>query len=157
MKTRAGVRTGLWMTLLGAVALAMAPINDAVVRHERKEVAGLAVVFGAEPEPALTEEMQFLRWRVSTLSDEEPYEDFQNAKVTVTRDGEEFGPFEVRGVRRTPGQYQTRHIFTEAGEYESVLSFRKGEDEAVHSVDFMFQINDRSELEIPKRRHPIGN
>ena len=108
MKKRTVVRTGLWMTLLGVVALAMAPIGDAVVRHERKEVAGLAVVFGAEPEPALTEEMQFLRWRVSTLSDEEPYSDFQDAKVTVTRDGEEFGPFEVRGVRPRPGS--TRRV-----------------------------------------------
>ncbi len=154
MKIRNVVGTGLGMTLVGAVALAMAPIEDGAVRHERKEVAGLAVVFGAEPEPALTEEMQFLRWRVSTLSDEEPYADFQDAKVTISRDGEEFGPFNVRGVRRTPGQYQTRHIFTEAGEYESVLSFRKGEEEAVHSVDFMFRIGERSELEIPKRRHP---
>ena len=51
--------------------------------HERKEVAGLAVVFGAEPEPALTDEMQFLRWRVSSLSDEEPYTDFQDAEVVI--------------------------------------------------------------------------
>lgn len=137
---------------LAFVALAMAPLADDALRHERKEVAGLAVVFGAEPEPALTDEMQFLRWRVSTLAEEEPYSDFQDAKVTVTVDGEQYGPFEVRGVRGTPGRYQTRHIFTQAGEYESVLSFRKGEDQTVHSVDFEFRINDRSDLEIPRRR-----
>ena len=100
MKTHKGLKTGLWVIVFSAVALAVAPISDAVMRHERKEVAGLAVVFGAEPEPALTEEMQFLRWRVSSLSDEEPYTDFQDAKVLVTRDGEEYGPFDVRGVRR---------------------------------------------------------
>jgi hypothetical protein len=157
MKMQNVVRTGLWIALLGTVGMAMAPIHDVMMRHERKEVAGLAVVFGAEPEPALTEEMQFLRWRVSNLSDEEPYTDFQDAKVTVTRNGEEFGPFDVNGVRRTPGSYQTRHIFTEAGEYSSVLSFRKGEDQTVHSVDFDFRINDRADLEIPKRRRGIRN
>jgi len=120
--------------------------------HERKEVAGLAIVFGAEPEPALTEEMQFLRWRVSTLADQEPYADFQDASVVITRDGEEFGPFQVRGNRRDPGNYQTRHIFTAAGEYASVLSFRKGDEETVHTVDFNFNINERSDLEIPKRK-----
>ncbi len=119
--------------------------------HERKEVAGLSVLFGAEPEPALTEEMQFLRWRVGSLSDREPYLDLEEAEVTIKRDGEEFGPFGVRGARRDPGLYQTQHIFTEAGEYESVLSFRKGEEEEVHSVSFMFTIRDRAELEIPGR------
>ena len=69
----------------------------------------------------------------------------------AARDGEEFGPFQVRGIRREPGSYQTRHIFTEAGEYGSVLSFRKGDEETVHTVDFTFNINDRSDLEIPKR------
>ena len=96
--------------------------------------------------------MQFLRWRVSTLADQEPYGDFQDASVVVKRNGEEFGPFQVRGIRREPGNYQTRHIFTEAVEYESVLSFRKGDEETVHTVDFNFNINDRSSLEIPKRK-----
>lgn len=119
--------------------------------HERKEVAGLAVVFGAEPEPALTEEMQFLRWRIQTLSDEEAYTDLTDAEVVIEFDGEEYGPFSVRGSRRDPGQYQTRHIFTSAGEYRSVLSFKKGEEEEVHSVDFDFRIRERASLEIPRR------
>lgn len=140
----------LGAVLIGAGAMTLNAADR--VRHERKEVAGLAVVFGAEPEPAITDEMQFLRWRVSTLADEKPYADFQDARVVIKRDGEEYGPFDVRGVRREPGQYQTRHIFTEPGEYESILTFRKGEDQTVHSVDFDFRIANRASLEIPKRR-----
>jgi len=140
---------------VAAMVTAIGSVNG-MPMHERKEVAGLSVVFGAEPEPALTDEMQLLRWRVSTLADEEPYGDFQEASVVIKRDGEEFGPFQVRGSRREPGNYQTRHIFTEAGEYESVLSFRKGEEEMVHTVDFNFNIRDRSDLELPKRKGGVG-
>lgn len=122
------------------------------VRHERKEIAGLAIVFGAEPEPALTEEMQFLRWRVSTLDTEEAYANFEDATVTITFDGREFGPFDVRGSRGAPGQYQTQHIFTEAGEYSSVLRFRKAGATEMHEVDFDFRIGDRASLMIPGRR-----
>jgi hypothetical protein len=143
--------TGVLLTLLAsAVMVAATPTAEAP--HERKEVAGLAVVFGAEPEPALTDEMQFLRWRVSDLESEEPYETFEDAKVVVTHEGTEYGPFTVRAMRRTPGTYQTQHIFTVPGEYTSVLSFRKGDDAAVHSVDFDFNIADRSSMELPPRR-----
>jgi len=120
--------------------------------HERKEVAGLAVVFGAEPEPALTDEMQFLRWRITSLSDSAAYTGLQDATVTVTRAGQQYGPFTLRPVRREPGLYQTQHIFTASGEYQSVLKFRKGDDPTVHSVDFNFRIGDRATLEIPRRR-----
>ena len=143
---------GLVLMLAAAAIVTAAAFPDSTIFHERKEVAGLAVVFGAEPEPALTDEMQFLRWRVSSLADEEPYTEFEDAKVTVKHDGEDFGPFTVRAVRRTPGQYQTQHIFTAAGEYESVLSFRKGEEAEVHTVDFTFNIRDRQSLEIPGRK-----
>jgi hypothetical protein len=119
--------------------------------HERKEVAGLSVVFGVEPEPALTEEMQFLRWRIKTLADEEVYTDLKGASVTIHFQGEEYGPYAVRGARGTPGQYQSRHIFTAAGDYEAVLSFKKGEETEVHSVDFGLSIRDRSSMEIPPR------
>ena len=143
-----------------AIVTAAASSGDNTMFHERKEVAGLAVVFGAEPEPALTEEMQFLRWRVSSLADQEPYTAadqepytaMEDAEVTITRDGEAFGPFGVRSARGNPGQYQTQHLFTEAGEYESVLSFRKGEEQEVHTVDFTFNIRDRATLEIPRRK-----
>ena len=134
-----------------AIVTGAASSSDESMLHERKVVAGLAVVFGAEPEPALTEELQFLRWRVSSLDDEEPYEDLEDAEVTIKRHGEEFGPFGVRGARRAPGLYQTQHLFTEAGEYESVLTFRKGEEKEVHTVAFTFNIRDRATLEIPGR------
>ena len=144
---------GTLLMLVVAVIVTAATFPDStVVFHERKEVAGLAVVFGAEPEPAITEEMQFLRWRISSLADEEAYTDLQDAEAIIKRDGEEFGPFPVRGSRRDPGLYQTRHIFTAEGEYESVLSFRKGEEEEVHTVDFTFRIRERATLEIPRRK-----
>ncbi len=152
MQRHAKLPRALLMLAAGAIVTAAAFPDSTAVFHERKEVAGLAVVFGAEPEPALTDEMQFLRWRVSSLADEEAYTDFQDAKVTIKRNGEDFGPFTVRAVRRNPGQYQTQHIFTAAGEYESVLSFRKGEEKEVHTVDFNFRIRDRKTLEIPPRR-----
>ena len=140
------------MLFVGAIVLSAAAPASRLFRHERKEVAGLAIVFGAEPEPALTEEMQFLRWRVGSREGAEPYTELRSAEVRITKDGERFGPFAVRGVRGTAGQYRTRHIFTEPGEYESVLSFRKGDDGTVHTVDFNFNINDRADLEIPRKR-----
>ncbi len=140
------------LVAVGAVVTAAALPGSATMFHETKEVAGLAVTFGAEPEPALTEEMQFLRWRIRSLADEEVYTDLQDAEAIIKRDGEEFGPFRVRGSHRNPGLYQTQHIFTVGGEYESVLSFRKGEDEKVHTVDFTFRIRDRASLEIPPRK-----
>ena len=143
---------GLASAMVAATIVFAGAVPDSLVFHERKEVAGLAIVFGAEPEPALTEEMQFLHWRVSSLADEEPYTDLTDTEVTITRGGEEFGPFPLRGVRGTPGQYQTRHIFTDVGEYESLLSFKKGEETEVHTVDFTFSINDRADLQIPKKR-----
>ncbi len=152
MKSQLKIAGPIVLVAVGAIVTAAAVPGSAAMFHERKEVAGLAVVFGAEPEPALTEEMQFLRWRIRSLADEEAYTDLQDAEAIIKRDGEEFGPFPVRGSRRDPGQYQTRHIFTAAGEYESVLSFRKGEDEEVHAVDFTFRIGDRSTLELPRRR-----
>ena len=152
MQQRSKLPGRLLLLAVGATITAAAFPASTTMFHERKEVAGLAVVFGAEPEPALTEEMQFLRWRVSSLADEKPYTDFQDAEVIVKLDGEEFGPFTVRHARRNPGQYQTRHIFTAAGEYESVLSFRKGEEQEVHTVDFTFRIRDRQSLEIPGRK-----
>ena len=148
--SRLGGTTMLFAVVATATAAALP--DTMMMVHERKEVAGLAIVFGAEPEPALTEEMQFLRWRVSSLADKEPYTDMQDASVTITHDGDELGSFELRSSRRDPGQYRTGHIFTAVGEYQTVLSFRKGEEETVHTVDFNFRIRDRAELEIPKRK-----
>ncbi len=143
--------TILAVVTAGALTL-IAAVTEAPVRHERKEVAGLAVVFGAEPEPAVTGEMQSLVWRVSSLEDKEPYKELRNARVVIRFNGEEYGPYVVRGSRRDPGFYSTKHIFTADGEYESVLSFRKGDDEEVHTVDFSFRIGDRRDLELPPRK-----
>ena len=116
--------------------------------HERTEVAGLAIVFGAEPEPALTEEVQFLRWRVTTLDGGASYTDL-SGKVEISFDGVVQGPFPVRGIRGIAGSYQSRHIFTEPGEYSTVLTFKKGEAEESNTVDFSFNINDRADLQLP--------
>ena len=49
--------------------------------HERKEIAGRVVVFGAEPEPALTEEVEWLRWRFRSLATNEPFTDIEEASA----------------------------------------------------------------------------
>lgn len=130
--------------LLALVACAVA-LPSTVLAHDRKEVAGLVVVFGAEPEPALTGERQWLRWRFR--SGEEPFSELQDATAVIRRDGKEFGPFEARTARREPGLVQTVHIFSAPGEYEVVLTFRKADE--VHSIAFTYRIRDRRELEIP--------
>jgi hypothetical protein len=140
------------LVVCAVVVLGAASPDSAPFFHESKEVAGLAIVFGAEPEPALTEEIQFLRWRISSLDDEQPFTELTDAQVRITRNGQAFGPHSLRAVRGTPGQYETRHIFTEPGTYESVLTFKKGEEATVHTVDFGFTINDRADLEVPGRR-----
>ena len=151
MKPHYKLATIFVLAAVGSILVAAVAPEAALPFHERKEVAGLAIVFGAEPEPALTEEMQFLRWRVSSLDSREPYT-VLSGEVVISFDGAELGTFPVRRMRGTPGSYQTRHIFTEPGEYQTVLSFKKGEAEEVHTVDFNFNINDRSTLELPRRR-----
>ncbi len=152
MKRQLKVAGPILLVAVGAIVTAAAVPGSTAVFHETNELAGLRVTFGAEPEPAITEEMQFLRWRIRSFADQEAYTDLQDAEATIKRDGEEFGPFPVRGSRRDPGLYQTQHIFTDDGEYESVLSFRKGEEKEVHTVDFTFRIRERATLEIPRRK-----
>ncbi|MDP2320132.1 MAG: hypothetical protein Q8O42_12445 [Acidobacteriota bacterium] len=130
------------------LALAVVAMCATLSAHERKEVAGLNVVFGAEPEPALTGEMQFLRWRF-TAQDKTPFADLEEIKATVKRDGKTHGPFTGRLTARDPGLVATQHIFTAAGEYETTLTFRKKGDATVHSVTFTFKIADRKTIEIP--------
>lgn len=117
--------------------------------HETKEVAGLSVVFGAEPEPALTGEMQFLRWRFRSKETKEPYGDIEEMQAMVKKDGKDFGPFRGRMTAREPGVVATQHIFTSAGAYEATLTFKKKGDAQTHTVTFGFTINDRKTLEIP--------
>ena len=119
------------------------------VAHERKEVAGLMVLFGAEPEAALTEEVEYLRWRFTSPESHEPFTELEEVSAAITRNGREFGPFEARSTRRDPGLRQTRHIFSEPGEYDVVLTFKKAGDPTVHSIAFAFMIRNRKDLEIP--------
>ena len=130
------------------VGLAVVAMCATVAAHERKEVAGLDVVFGAEPEPALTGEMQFLRWRF-LAKDKTPFGDIEEMNATVKRNGKTFGPFKGRMTMREPGVVATQHIFTAAGEYEATLTFKKKGDATVHSITFPFKIADRKTLEIP--------
>lgn len=129
------------------LGLVVAVMCVTVAAHERKEVAGLEVVFGAEPEPALNGEKQFLRWRF--LKDKQPFGDIEELAATVKRDGKTFGPFTGRTTPREPGVVATQHIFTSVGEYEATLTFKKKGDATVHTVTFPFKIGDRKTLEIP--------
>ena len=58
--------------------------------HERQEVAGLEVVLGAEPEPPLNGEKQFLRWRF--LKDKQPVGDIEELSATIVRNGKRLVP-----------------------------------------------------------------
>lgn len=137
------------MKLTSSLSLAIAVVMmcATVSAHERKEVAGLEIVFGAEPEPALNGEKQFLRWRF--LKDKQPFGDIEDMTATVKRNGKSFGPFTGRMSPREPGIVATQHIFTSVGEYEATLTFKKKGDATVHTVTFPFKIGDRKTLEIP--------
>ncbi len=128
------------------VIVVMSPTATA---HETKEVAGMEVVFGAEPEPALNGQLQFLRWRFRSKETKQPFADLEALNATVKKDGKSYGPFTGRMSPREPGVVATQHIFTSAGEYEATLTFKKKGEAPTHSVVFSFRIRDRKELEIP--------
>ena len=130
------------------LGLAVVALCATISAHERKEIAGLNVLFGAEPEPALTGEMQFLRWRF-TAQDKTPFTDLEEMSATVKRNGKPFGPFTGRMSAREPGVVATQHIFTSAGDYEATLTFKKKGEATMHSVTFAFKIADRKTIEIP--------
>lgn len=134
-------------TLSLILGLAVVALCATVAAHERKEVAGLEVVFGAEPEPAINGDKQFLRWRF--LKDKQPFGDIEELAATVKRNGKTYGPFTGRMTPREPGVVSTQHIFTSAGEYEATLTFKKKGEPAVHTITFAFKIGDRKTLEIP--------
>lgn len=129
------------------LTLTVLALGATLVAHERKEVAGLEVVFGAEPEPAINGDKQFLRWRF--LKDKQPFGDIEAPAATVKRDGKTYGPFTGRMSPREPGVVATQHIFTSAGEYEATLSFKKKGEPTLHTITFAFKIGDRKQLEIP--------
>lgn len=131
------------VVIAGFLLTAAVPVSG----HERKEVAGLEVVFGAEPEPALNGEKQFLRWRF--LKDKQPFADIEELTATIKRGGKSFGPFTARTSPREPGVAATQHIFTSVGDYEATLTFKKKGEPTIHSITFSFKIGDRKQLEIP--------
>lgn len=137
--------------ILMVMALMITAAGTGLAFHERKEVAGMAVIFGAEPEPALTEERQDLVWRFQSLASEEPVGGLEKLEATVVHDGQQYGPFAARGSRREPGTYRTMRIFTAAGDYKVNLAFNKPGETERYTVEFDLHINDRAELEIPRR------
>jgi len=139
------VRTFGWMFSLAVMVVMSLPVSA----HETKEVAGLEVVFGAEPEPAINGQMQFLRWRFRSKETKQPFADVEELKAIVKRNGKDYGPFTGRTTAREPGVVATQHIFAAPGEYEATLTFKKKGDATVHSIAFSFRIRDRKELEIP--------
>ena len=54
----------LFVVVCTVTVVSLVPSTAAA--HERKEVAGLMVLLWAEPEPALTEEVESLRWRFTS-------------------------------------------------------------------------------------------
>lgn len=145
------------MLLVVAISLTVAAGITPAAVHERKEVAGMLVVFGAEPEPALTEEKQDLVWRFRGLESEEPVGDLEDLQVTVMHGEQQYGPFAARGSRQDPGTYRAMRIFTAAGDYKATLSFQKAGETERHAVEFDFHINDRAEFEIPGRHGMHGD
>ena len=142
------MRIAVWFVVMFAgVTVSLVP--STAVAHERKEVAGLMVLFGAEPEPALTEEVEFLRWRITSQESHEPFTELEEVRAVITRDGRDFGPFEARRARNDPGLRQTRHIFSEPGEHAVVLPFKKTGDQTMQSVTFTFTIRDRGSVTNP--------
>jgi hypothetical protein len=137
--------------MLGYVlGLAIVVLWSPATAHETKEVAGLEVVFGAEPEPALNGQLQFLRWRFRTKDTKQPFAELEALTATVKHGGKQYGPFQGRTSPREPGLVATQHIFTAPGEYEATLTFKKKGDPQTHSIAFQFRIRDRKELEIPQ-------
>ena len=136
------------MRTLIACLLAILTVTANVLSHERREIDGMQVVFGGEPEPVLDGELQFLRWRLTELENKQPVTDLQEVQAKIRFDGKEFGPFEARSSRQDPGMYQTHHVFTKAGEGEATLTFkREGKNEPL-SLTVPFRVVSRKSIEI---------
>ncbi len=131
------------------VAILSLTVAATAFGHETREIAGMQVVFGGEPEPVLDGEICFLRWRFSDLKTEEPVATLEDVSATIQFDGKEFGPFYARGSRRNPGTYQTRHIFTTPGDGDVTLSFKKAGSDEVLTLTLPFTVQPRKSIEIP--------
>ena len=117
--------------------------------HERAAVAGLNIVFGGEPEPILTDERHSLVWRFNDAETEELVADLEDLEAVITFGGHEHGPFTARGSRLNPGTYRTSHIFTQPGDGEVTLRFKRAGSDTVNMITFSFTVHPRSDMEIP--------
>ena len=117
--------------------------------HSSADVDGMSVLFGGEPEPMLNDERQNLRWRFTDAKTNEPITDLTELQAVVKFDGQDFGSFTARGSRREPGMYQTFHIFSQPGDGEVTLSFKREGSSKVSTVTFSFSVNSRKDFEIP--------
>lgn len=136
-------------TILSVLILSTCLFPALTISHERKNVGDMSVSFGGEPEPMLTGERQYLRWRFRDSKTEKPVSGLKDLQVTIKFAGKEFGPFDARGSRRNPGMYQTSLIFTVAGEGLATLNYKGGEKVKGFSVDFSFNVRAREEISIP--------
>ena len=136
-------------TILSVLILSTCLLPALTLSHERKNVGDMSVSFGGEPEPMLTGERQYLRWRFRDSKTEKPVSGLKDLQVTIKFAGKEFGPFDARGSRRNPGMYQTSLIFTVAGEGLATLNYKGGEKVKGFSVDFAFNVRAREEISIP--------
>ena len=87
-------------TILSVIILSTCLFSASAISHERKNVGDMSVSFGGEPEPMLTGERQFLRWRFRDSKTEKPVSGLEDLQVTIEFAGKEFGPFNARGSRR---------------------------------------------------------
>ena len=124
-------------------------VASMVFPHERREIGGMEVVFGGEPEPVIDGELRFLRWRFADVGSKQPATDLKDLQATIKFEGQEFGPFEARGSRRDPGMYQTHHVFMKPGEGEVTLTFKREGKSDVLAVTFPFRVVSRKTIEIP--------
>lgn len=117
--------------------------------HSRTNVDDISVLFGAEPEPMVDAERQYLVWRFTDANTKDPITDLEALEAVVTFAGKEAGTFTARGSSRDPGLYKTTHIFTMPGEGEVTLSFKRQGGDKTYTVTFSFTVGSRKEIEIP--------
>ncbi len=136
--------------MLSKLILVLIFFAAAAFGHDRKNVDGISVLFGGEPEPMVNDERQFLRWKFTDVDTNELITDLEALEAVVTFAGEEAGTFTARGPRRDPGLYRTTHIFSIPGEGKVTLSFKREGNDKIYTVTFSFSVDSRKELEIPR-------
>ncbi len=136
-------------TILSVLILSTCLLPTLTLSHGRKNVGDMSVSFGGEPEPMLTGERQYLRWRFRDSKTEKPVSGLEDLQVTIKFAGKEFGPFNARGSRGNPGMYQTSLIFTTPGDGLATLKYKGKEKVKGFSVTFAFNVRAKEEISIP--------